>query len=234
MSGSLEQGKLTAINEKNKDFATKQLSKNILRYPDEHIVRFLSKIKTEEKVNLEGLDIGFGSGQHLKLLMDFGYRASGVEFVPEACDRVRQFYGDSQLFGDIFIGDFRNTNLPANKFDVVICWGVVFLRSLEEMQTDLKYIFELLRPGGQLCVNFRTKENWFYGLGTQLDEDYFLLDERADVYAGCHYTFVDESVVRNLITKAGFELENIELYNWWKNNMKEKHSWLIVGCKRPN
>ncbi|MBE8985968.1 class I SAM-dependent methyltransferase [Nostoc sp. LEGE 12450] len=224
---------LSTINAQNQSFATKQLTKHTLSYPSEYVVRFLSSIETDKTTSKEGLDIGFGSGQHLQLLMEFGFRASGVEFVHEAGDRVRHLYGNNPLLGDIIIGDFRSPGLTLNKFDVVICWGVAFLRPIAEMRTDLKLIFSLLSPGGRLCINFRSKDNWFYGLGNQLDDDHFLLDERAGTYAECHYTFLDEIIVRELIKEAGFELENLELWDWHKNNMKEKNSWWIAWAKRP-
>lgn len=236
MSTSSSISNISAINAQNKLFAAKELAKHKLNYPSEHIVRFLSRIRANNLNNQEtkeGLDIGFGSGQHLQLLMDFGYKASGVELVPEAGERVKELYQQDPLFGDIVIGDFRNVGLTENKFDVVICWGVVFLRPIAELLTDLKSMFKLMSPNGQLCINFRTKDNWFYGLGEQLESEHFLLDERAGTYAGSHYTFLDEITVHNLIKEAGFELENIERWDWNKNNMKEKHSWWIVWAKRP-
>ncbi|GAB1543059.1 hypothetical protein NUACC21_57330 [Scytonema sp. NUACC21] len=223
---------LSQINAENKSFATKELKQHKLYYPNEYVVRFLSSLKTDKTALKEGLDIGFGSGQHLNLLMDFGYRASGVELVPEAGDLVRELYGENPLLGDIIIDDFRNVNFCKNKFDVIICWGTLFLYPLEEISNILKLIFNTLRPNGRICVNFRTKDNWFYGLGNQLENEHFFLDERAGAYAGSHYTFLDEKNVRELIHEAGFQLENLERWDWCKNNMKEKHSWWIVWGKR--
>jgi SAM-dependent methyltransferase len=234
MSQASSELSLLEINAQNQCFAAQELAKHQMHYPNEYVVRFLSSIQTDKIAPKEGLDIGFGSGQHLKLLMEFGFRASGVELVAEARNRVNHLYGANPLFGDIFIGDFRTAGLLKNKFDVIICWGVVFLRPLEEMYTDLKLIFNLLRPGGHICINFRTNENWFYGLGKHLGDEHFLLDKRAGAYAGAHYTFVDEMTVQKLIIEAGFELKNLERWDWWKNNMKEKHSWWIIWGKHPN
>lgn len=228
---------LTTINAQTQDFSAKTLAQNKLSYPNEYVVRFLTNFSRKQTIDLtcppEGLDIGFGSGQHLKLLMDFGFRASGVELVPEAGEWVQSQWKSSPLLGDIWIGDFRTAPLAPTQFDVIICWGVAFLRSLPDIQTDLNYIHSLLKPGGQLCVNFRTPENWFYGLGQPITDSYFCLDERAGAYAGAYYTFVDEPTTRCLIETSGLELINLERWDWCKNNLQEQHSWWIVWAKRP-
>jgi SAM-dependent methyltransferase len=234
MNSRLSHSDLSTIDARNQSFWREELRRNILRYPSEHVVRFIARVVKEIEQPRTGLDIGFGSGQHLKLLMDFGFRANGVDFVAEAGELVQRLYGNHPLFGDIWSGDFRSIDLPKNQFDVVIWWGLAFIRPLTEIYIDLKLILELLRPGGRICINFRTKDNWFYGLGTQLEGDHFLLDERAGSYAGAHYTFVDEPTVRNLLSEAGFELENLERWDWWKSNLQERHSWWIVSGKRPS
>lgn len=235
MSSTPADDLLASINAQTQDFSAKILAKNQLSYPNEYVVRFLANFSRSlvgQALPPEGLDIGFGAGQHLQLLMDYGFRASGIELVPEAGERV-QSQLDSPLLGDIWIGDFRTAPLSAGQFDVIICWGVAFLRPLLDMQNDLTYICSLLKPGGQLCVNFRTPDNWFYGLGELVADSYFCLDQRAGAYAGAYYTFVDEATTRSLITSAGFELVNLERWDWCKNNLQEQHSWWIVWAKRP-
>ncbi|MGF1500151.1 MAG: class I SAM-dependent methyltransferase [Elainellaceae cyanobacterium] len=220
--------KLDALNRQNQSFAARTLAAHQLQYPSEYVVRFLSSLKTAGDRPKSGLDIGFGSGQHLQLLMDYGYRASGIELVPEAGDRARSLFADHPLLGEIVIGDFRSTPFPPSSFDVIICWGVAFLRPLPEIARDLEQIRTLLKPDGHLCINFRTQDNWFYGLGDRLDEEHFLLDERAGAYAGSHYTFLAEATTRQVMQTAGFAITNFERWDWWKNNMKEHHSWWIV------
>ncbi len=226
---------ISTINAQTQDFSARTLANHQLGYPNEYVVRFLADFSSNSALTslpLEGLDIGFGAGQHLRLLMDYGFRASGIELVPEAGDRARAQLA-CPLLGDVWIGDFRSVPLHSGQFDVIICWGVAFLRPLPEMQSDLAYIYSLLKPGGQLCVNFRTPDNWFYGLGQLITDSYFCLDERAGVYAGAYYTFVDEATTRHLIASAGFELVNLERWDWWKNNLRQQHSWWVVWAKRP-
>lgn len=216
------------LNRCNQSFAAQTLAKNQLLYPNEYVVRFLSHLGQVEFPGREGLDIGFGSGQHLQLLMDYGYRASGIELVPEAGARAQSLFCNNPRFGNIFVGDFRTLNLPTQFYDVIICWGVAFLRPLPDVIEDLKYVRSLLKSTGYLCINFRTKDNWFYGLGEQLEHEHFLLDKRARSYAGAHYTFMDEPMVRQVLQDSNFIVKNFERWDWQKNNMKEQHSWWIA------
>lgn len=229
---------LTTLNARTRTFAANTLAQNQLGYPNEYVVRFLASVSrrypSEGIQPPTGLDVGFGSGQHLQLLVEYGFRASGIELVPEAIDRAQQLYGDHPRMRELLQGDFRTASFSDAPFDVMVCWGVLFLRPLSEMLTDLTQMYHLLKPGGELCFNLRTKDNWFYGLGEQLETDHFLLDTRAETYANAHYTFVDEATARQLIQEAGFELSNLERWDWWKNNMQERHSWWIVWAKRPN
>lgn len=229
---------LNTLNNRTQVFSANTLAQNQLTYPNEYVVRFLTSVSRQHPSNMiqpaTGLDIGFGSGQHLRLLMEQGFRTSGIELVSEAIDRAKQLYGNHPLMGELLQGDFRSANFLDAPFDAIICWGVLFLRPLSEMQTDLQQMYHLLKSGGQLCFNLRTKDNWFYGLGERLATDHFLLDTRAGAYANAHYTFLDEITTRQLIEDAGFELSNLERWDWWKNNMQERHSWWIVWVKRPD
>ena len=137
-------------------------------------------------------------------------------------------FGQHPKLGDVVVGDFRSLKLPTRFYDVIICWGVAFLRPLPAIIDDLTYIRHLLKPNGHLCINFRTKDNWFYGLGTQLDNEHFLLDERAKEYAGAHYTFMDEATVRDILQAANLTPINVERWDWQKNNLTEHHSWWIA------
>jgi len=231
MNQAFQGTSIESLNQQNRAFAAQALVNHTLLYPNEYVVRFLASLphRPDGMTPLkEGLDIGFGSGQHLKLLMDYGYRAHGIELVPEAGDRITQLFDHHPLLGTLTIDDFRQAELPVAFYDVLIAWGVLFLRPLPEMLKDLQRMRSLLKPDGHLCLNFRTPENWFYGLGDRLEDEHFLLDERAKSYAGAHYTFVDEPTTRMLMTNAGFSIRNFERWDWWKTNQQEHHSWWIV------
>lgn len=220
-------------NAVTQEFATRSLKDHVLLYPSEDLVRFLSRIKSRLPQRAEGLDIGFGSGRHLKLMMDFGIRAHGVDLSPQALRAFRAHFADSPLLGELVTGDLSDLAFGAERLDVVILWGVLFLRPAAQMRTDLAHLAQMLKPGGSLCVNFRTEDNWFFGLGEELSPGHYLLDDRAGPYHDALYSFVDEGEARAIVTSAGLQIESFERCDYWKGPQQQRHSWYIVGARRP-
>lgn len=212
---------------KTRDFWADALKNNQLAYPSEFVVRFLAHCRTNSAYSRKAIDIGFGSGRHLGLLLREGYRTSGLEIIPEAISGAQDLYKDSPLLEDLFLADFRSQPLPAESFDVIICYGSCLMG-----ERDLTLLHRLLRPGGRLLADFRSPFSWFSGLGKEISPDFYLLDDRAREYSGAYYYFPSEHSIRQQIQQAGFVCENFERYDWWKNNMSELHSWWITWLQK--
>lgn len=210
----------------------KTLQKNQLRYPDVSVVRWLAKIRPLLPEEASGFDMGFGSGQHLRLFMDYGIKAYGSELLDHAIDIGSKILKEHPLAGEVFKGDIDDINLVPSSFDIFLSWGCVFLKPYDEMLKTLIGIEKALKPDGYSIFNFRTKDNWFYGLGNQITPGHWILDERAGPYSGGKYTFMDEEEVRSLFASTSLEIENFERTDLWSKNMTERHSWWIVQCRR--
>jgi hypothetical protein len=98
-----------SIDADNQAAWTRILLANELAYPDEQVVRFLAARygQTGVPAGANGLDVGFGSGRHLKLLMDYGFKAHGLEVVPEALDVAGRRFGGEALLGELKVADMR-------------------------------------------------------------------------------------------------------------------------------
>ncbi len=215
-------------------FWGRHLEQHVLLYPSEDVVRFLARtgpVPVGDEAS--GLDIGFGSGRHLKLLMDYGYRACGNDLAANAIDVFRSHFGDHPRLGELVQRDIATDEWPADSFRVAIAWGTLFLRGMRDIRRDLARIARLLEPGGRLCLNLRTRENWFCGLGQELEADYFQLDERAGPYAGALYCFVDEPAARELVIGSGLAIENFEQIAAWRGEARQRHSWWMVWARKP-
>lgn len=117
-----------------------RLEKHRLRYPSEHVVRWLAGLPFSEGV---ALDIGCGAGRHLRLLEDFGFTACGV---------------DAALNGSLQVvqGDMRFLPFGDDDFDIALAYGVFYYGTHEDHVKAIKELHRVLKPGGQALVVTRT------------------------------------------------------------------------------
>lgn len=208
------------------------LKANVLRYPSEAVVRWLAGASQRVAKGCDALDVGFGSGQHLQLFMDKGFRANGTELLDTALDIGRQVLGTSPLAGRLIKGDLDHPDLKDSSFHLVVAWGSVFLKPRDGIEWNLRQLHRLCAPQGEVCLNFRSRDNWFCGLGEEIAPGFFRLDKRAADYSNYEYTFVDADEARDLCRNAGFEIVNMERVELWKDNMEKRHSWFVVWLRK--
>jgi len=212
------------INENNKKSWSNVIQKNIMLYPDTAIVSFLARNfnDTEKNKTKKALDIGFGSGRHLKLLEDYGFDIYGIDYSKEACDTAKELFS---LQESIACKDLGDKPFNSKKFDTIVAFGVIFLKPMADMKVDLTTIYEALNKNGEMIINFRTKDDFLYKDGKQIDKNTFILDN--PIYKDMCYTFLNKDEAVKLLTDTGFKVSNISKIEYHKNNLTEHHSWWI-------
>lgn len=220
----------------NRAASGETLRKHVLLYPDERVVAYLARTWPDRARNAgrTALDVGFGSGRHMKLLLDYGFSPSGIDYSEVAVETVEQTFGDALPKGAVSCCSLANQPFDSATFDVIVCWGALFLAPKDEMKRDLASLGSLLKSGGGLIVNFRTRDNWFFGLGASLSGDTYALDERAGEYANYVYTFLDVVDCRELLENSGFAIEYVECYELWKDDPNQRHSWYAFAARRAD
>lgn len=206
------------------------LRKHQLLYPDERVVSFLARRFPASSHNQKrrALDIGCGSGRHVKLMLDYGFQTWAIDSASEATEMVHSSFHNNPLFREVILGDFRK-DIPPLTFHAIVAWGLLFLRPPSEMVANLGLMSSLLEPEGRLFLNFRTRENFHFGLGKEIEPGCFILDERAGPYKGMCYSFTDLPEVEDLVKRAGkLKIVQIEQTTFVKNHLSELHSWLQV------
>ena len=214
----------------NIKFYTKKWAEEITRspvlYPDERLVAFLKRyLASNSQFGKKALDIGFGSGRHLKLLSELGFDTYGIDVLDEAKELVKINFNEFPL-DKIIISDYTNTYFDEN-FDVIILWGSIFLTPFSQIVDNLIRVKNILNNGGRVFLNFRSDENWFKGLGKEVEYKTYLLDERANEYKGFLYSFVSKEDIIKLISDSGLSLLNLERLDLWKNNLTQQNSWFV-------
>jgi hypothetical protein len=115
---------------------------------------------------------------------------------------------------------------------VVINYGIAILTTYSEIDENLRNIHKIMKKGGKMIINFRTKDDFLYGKGEKIDKYSYMLDERAKEYMGSLYSFYSYEEAEKLINDTGFKIINCERKELWKNGLEDKNKWWIftVEC----
>jgi SAM-dependent methyltransferase len=121
--------------------------KSKLFYPDENLVRILSKLNGKGFA----LDHGSGSGRHIPLLKNFGYEVKACDYSISSVENLRKD------FSEIEISQIESTNLPyqENEFDLLISWGVLHYNSFEDTKKIVKEWKRILKDNSYLAFTVR-------------------------------------------------------------------------------
>ena len=218
------------IDEQNKYIWDSVIKKDVMLYPNERVVAFLARNYKDIENNKNGkkaLDIGFGSGRHLKLLLDYGFETHGIDYNETCCETANKLLDGKANVSTTNLDDIEYKDF----FDVVLMYGVAFLRDEKSMLEDLKRVNKFLKKDGKLLINFRTKDDYLYQKGKNIVGNTYIL-ENVGVYDGLTYTFLSSKEAISLVKEAGFEVELIERDDYWKNNLKEQNTWWIITAKK--
>lgn len=213
----------------SKETSSRHLPNNP-KYPDDRVVanviRFVHSLKKSDLI-LRGLDVGCGVGRHMRLLQDLGFDAYGIEYASNVCDIVLSNFPTLKA-ANIYCGDYRFYDFEFS-FDLIIAWGVIFQSKKSSVLANLLKLKQILNPKGQLIVNFRTRNNWFYGLGEEIEKDTYLIDSRGENYEGYIYSFFDKAEVEAIFSKAKLKPVSIEQLQWtdFSSSTRKMHEWLI-------
>lgn len=217
---------------KNQLLWAKEIQTNQMLYPNERVVGFLAKNykkNINNNVNMKALDIGFGSGRHLKLLKDYNFDIHGLEYNQICIDTCKKLF-DINDDNKLKLEELSKCSFEKESFDVIIAWGVIFLKNVSEISKDLNVISNLMKSKGKMILNFRTKDDFLYQNGRSLDDNTKVLNYGP--YNGMTYTFFTKSEVEKVLINAGFKIIGFERDDYWKNNLSEHNSWWIVSVEK--
>ncbi|RHX84565.1 class I SAM-dependent methyltransferase [Leptospira stimsonii] len=129
-------------------------SKSRLGYPDENLVRMLSKIETNSKESTakkNALDFGAGSGRHSNLLNEFGYQVFATDYTENAIQTITKEYP----FVKASVTGNPPYSFENSFFDVIVSWGVLHYNTAELAKQILDEKKRILKPGGFLAGSVR-------------------------------------------------------------------------------
>ncbi|TGM16904.1 class I SAM-dependent methyltransferase [Leptospira selangorensis] len=105
--------------------------KSKLTFPDENLVRLLSKITPPSN---KALDFGCGSGRHAYLLQNFGYEVTACDNAQTTIDNLR----DTDPSIRFLYTPSLSLPFTPEEFGVIVSWGVFHYNKREEAKALLK------------------------------------------------------------------------------------------------
>jgi SAM-dependent methyltransferase len=125
--------------------------KSRLAFPDENLVRILSRILPGGSA----LDHGAGSGRHSVLLKSFGFNVSACDYSFKSIQAIRELIPEANT------NLITTLELPYDDsiFDLVVSWGVLHYNSLEDASKIVSEIKRILKPGGYFVGTVRSSQD---------------------------------------------------------------------------
>ncbi|MBP7282264.1 MAG: class I SAM-dependent methyltransferase [Leptospiraceae bacterium] len=122
--------------------------KSKLVFPDENLVRILSRIPTTGAA----LDHGAGSGRHTILLKSYGFQVSACDYSSKSMDSIKE------TIQGVDTTVITSNLLPYNdnQFDLIVSWGVLHYNSIEDAAAIVQEIRRVLKPNGYFVGTVRS------------------------------------------------------------------------------
>ena len=185
-----------------------------LRYPSEHVVRWLAGMPGHYWE--PGLDIGCGYGRHMSVMDEFGYVPYGVDASPVSSWRR------------VIRGDMVALPFPDDEFHVALAFGVFYYGTHQDHLQAIFELYRVLKPGGKALVVTRTFRDSRAKSGEWVDIHTERMTEGDE--AGMLINFMAEEdidVSYGMFSEVGYELTETTRNNrGWRDS-----DWLIQVTK---
>ncbi|MFH0974879.1 MAG: class I SAM-dependent methyltransferase [Spirochaetota bacterium] len=148
-------------------------TKSILAYPDENLVRMIKAFLIGKKPHtLASIDLGCGTGRHLKLLHESGFdNIMGLDTSLNALVMCKGLYILPLVQGN-------NMSLPFkdSAFDVAISWGSLHYCAKELLKQQLSEIHRIMKKGGRFFGTLRSDMDTYLKTGKNIGNDTWVTD----------------------------------------------------------
>lgn len=131
--------------------------KSKLLFPDENLVRILSKIEIKEG---KALDFGAGSGRHSILLKNFGFQVTALDYSENSLSLVKE--ADSAI--ETVLAESPPYPFKDNEFDILVSWGVLHYNTNEIIEEMINEYHRILKKNSYLIGTIRADRDTHLGI----------------------------------------------------------------------
>lgn len=179
----------------------------------------------KERSASTALDLGCGVGRHALLLAQHGFRTFGMDASEAGIGYARDAAAGANVEIDFRVGPYTGLPYPDYSFDYVLAWNVIYHGDRESVETALREIARVLRPGGIFQATMLSKRNSRFGRGTEVKPNTYVHGGEGEQ---AHPHFYCNS--RELIHL----LQNFEIIQLRDREQKESgtHHWEFIAERR--
>lgn len=215
----------------------KHFSNTNLDYPNEAVVRFLAKCK---KCYPKGvfLDWGCATGRHTTVAYKFGFKIIAADYV-EHCvnvtkEKIKKIAGATGEGKFIVNKGIDIEEIEGETLDIILAFGVLFDNTVENQEKMIRNMYRMLKPGGRVFCDFRTeRDSVCQKADKKIAENTYILSESTRILNGLCMTVLPLSKLKEMLKRSGFEIENLELYEFTENNQNIQNSWWHITLLKP-
>ncbi len=131
--------------------------KSKLLFPDENLVRILSKIEIKEG---KALDFGAGSGRHSILLKNFGFKVTALDYSENSLSLVKE--ADNSI--ETVLADLPPYPFKDNEFDILVSWGVLHYNSQNIIKDMINEYHRIIKRDCYLAGTVRADRDTHLGV----------------------------------------------------------------------
>lgn len=174
------------------------------------------------------LDIGTGAGRHLSLAADLGFDPVGIDVSWNGLRHAKERMPGAM---DCLIAS-RMDRLPfaGDSFHAALSFGVFYYGTKAEMMGGVAEAKRVLAPGGRLLVVLRTKDDYRFGKGKELEANTFQLEIEETNEPGTIQHFLDENDVRDYFREFS-QLSFEKSETTFANRTRLDSDWVIIATK---
>jgi ubiquinone/menaquinone biosynthesis C-methylase UbiE len=151
-------------------------TKSILTYPDENLVRMLKAYladKTPKDIeSLVSVDLGCGTGRHLKLLYESGIQnIIGFDTSMNALAKCKELYSSP-----LIQADNKSLSVKDSVIDIAISWGSLHYCSKDFLPEQITEIYRIMKNGARFFGTLRSEKDTYLKKGKHIGNDTWITD----------------------------------------------------------
>ena len=208
-----------------------------MRYPDEYVIRMFFK---EGLLGAPGrvLELGCGSGNNLLLFHAFDWHVVGVDISTASLADAAHNLSDGSPTVTLVQADLAQ-EMPELKgpFDAIILPSFNYYIPRRSFVRVLSDCNRLLAPGGLFYLRCRTREDWRYGRGSEVERDGFVLECSETGERGLLNVFYDVNELAAMVETALGQLRRRQLlrtrYDNTQSGVVITNDDVVIWGRRP-